>query len=84
MPSPLPNPFASHSQTITATVTNITPAACTFATTIDFVVDDLPEVFSIPAHLTTACDDEADPALQNGSFAFDTSLFQSALLGSQT
>lgn len=84
LPTPLPNPFTTHSQTIIASVTNTTPMACSFATTIDFVVDDLPEIFPIPTNLTTVCDDETDPALQDGIFAFDTSAFQSTVLGNQT
>ena len=84
LPSPLPNPFTTTTQTLTATITNLTPHACSFSTTIDFVVDDLPEIFAIPTNLTSVCDDESDPAFQDGIFAFDTSLFQSALLGSQT
>ncbi|MFC4739223.1 T9SS type B sorting domain-containing protein [Flavobacterium ponti] len=82
--SPLPNPFVSSSQTIIVTVTNITTQACSSNTTIQFIVDDLPEAFPIPTNLTTICDDEIDPLLQNGMYAFDTSTFQSTILGTQT
>lgn len=84
LPSPLPNPFPTATKTITATVTNLTPQACSFTTTIGFVVDDLPEIFAIPANLTSVCDDESDPAFQDGVFAFDTSTFNASILGNQT
>lgn len=84
LPSPLPNPFITHSQTINATATNNTITACSFTTTIEFIVDDLPEIFPISTSLTTVCDDETDPAFQDGVFAFDTSAFQNTLLGNQT
>lgn len=78
------NPFTSSSQTITAIVTNTTPTACSYSSTIQFIVDDLPEAFPINASLTSVCDDEIDPAMQNGVYPFDTSTFQSTILGSQT
>lgn len=84
LPSPLPNPFATVSQTISVTVTNNTTKACNYMSTIQFVVDDLPEVFPLSVSMTTVCDDESDPSLQNGLYSFDTSGFQSTILGSQT
>jgi hypothetical protein len=36
----------------------------------------------IDASLTTTCDDESDPLLQDGIF-FDTSTFQNTILGVQ-
>lgn len=81
--SPLPNPFKTSSQTLKAKVTNNTSTACSFDTTIDFVVSDLPEAFAIKDDLTTICDDEVEPSLQNGKYAFDTSTFQSTILGEQ-
>ncbi|ESU27092.1 hypothetical protein FLJC2902T_22700 [Flavobacterium limnosediminis JC2902] len=84
LPSPLPNPFATSSQTITVTVANNTAMACNYSSTIRFIVDDLPEAFQIPVTLTTVCDDETDPAIQNGSYPFNTTTFQSTILGSQT
>jgi len=54
-------------------VTNTTPQACWYDTTIQFIVDKSPIDFTIPASLTTICDDETDPALQNGQFDFTTS-----------
>lgn len=84
LPSPLPNPFATTTQTIKAVVTNTTPTACNYQTTIDFKVDDLPEAFPINVNLTTVCDDEPVPTNQDGKYAFDTSSFQSTIVGSQT
>lgn len=84
LPSPLPNPFYTTTQTIKAVVANTTTTACNYTTTISFVVDDLPEAFPINTNLTTICDDEAVPTLQDGKFAFDTTTFHSTLLGSQT
>lgn len=78
------NPFATPSQVLIARVTNTTSTACFYETTITFTVDDLPEAFAIPTNLTTACDDEVNPSLQNGLYAFDTSSFQSTILGTQT
>ena len=71
--SPFPATFSSTSQTIRAVVTNTTPQACWYDTTIQFTVDKSPIDFTIPASLTTICDDETDPALQNGQFDFTTS-----------
>ncbi len=82
--SPLPNPFATTSQIINVKVGNNTTAACFYNSTIEFVVDDLPEVFTIPTNLTSVCDDETNPALQNGMLPFATTSFESALVGSQT
>lgn len=82
--SPLPNPFLTTSQVVRVVVTNNTPKSCSYTSTITFVVDDLPEVFPVDPALTTACDDEEDPVLQDGKYAFDTSLFESILLGYQS
>lgn len=82
--SPLPNPFTTTSQTINVELTNNYGNHCQYNTTIQFIVDDLPEVFPIPIALTQVCDDEINPALQDGIFPFDTSSFQSTILGSQT
>jgi gliding motility-associated-like protein len=84
LPSPLPNPFVTASQIITARATNNTTTACYDEATIQFIVNDLPEAFSISALLTAVCDDELDPLNQDGLFSFDTSSFQSTILGSQT
>ncbi|MEY3451192.1 MAG: hypothetical protein RL711_1018 [Bacteroidota bacterium] len=82
--TPLPNPFVTASQKLKVIVKNTTPKACPYESSIDFVVDDLPDAFPIPSNLTTICDDEADPNLQDGKFAFDTTTFQNTILGTQT
>jgi gliding motility-associated-like protein len=84
LPSPLPNPFITSTQKIKVIVTNTTAAACFYEGSIDFIVDDLPEAFAIPTSLTSICDDEVDPKLQDGKFAFDTSSFQNTILEAQT
>lgn len=82
--SPFPASFASTSQIIKAIVTNNTTLKCFDETTIEFIVDDLPEAFPVPVTLTTVCDDEIDPLTQDGKFAFDTSAFQTTILNGQT
>ena len=82
--SPFPNTFSSKSQIIKAVVTNNTTLKCYDETTITFTVDILPEAFPVPIALTTLCDDETDPLLQDGITAFDTSTFQSTILNGQT
>ncbi|HQV36521.1 MAG TPA: T9SS type B sorting domain-containing protein [Flavobacterium sp.] len=84
LPSPLPNPFVSDTKTLLVTIKNNTPLACSFQTTLSFVVDYLPKAFDLPTSLIQVCDDETDPLLQNGIYSFDTSLFQSTILGGQT
>ncbi|NJM78594.1 MAG: T9SS type B sorting domain-containing protein [Flavobacterium sp.] len=83
-PIAMTNPFVTSSQVLTVRVSNNTNTACYYETTVTFTVDDLPEAFAIPANLTTVCDDEVNPSLQNGLYAFDTSSFQSTILGTQT
>nr|WP_315147450.1 T9SS type B sorting domain-containing protein [uncultured Flavobacterium sp.] len=82
--SPFPTSFASKSQTIKAVVTNNTPQLCFDETSITFIVDVSPQAFPVPANLTTTCDDEPDPIDQDGKFAFDTTTFESTILGGQT
>ncbi|MCF6132593.1 T9SS type B sorting domain-containing protein [Flavobacterium wongokense] len=87
--SPLPNPFSVNgSETITIRVNNNTTQTggqpCFVTETLQFIVDDLPEAFPIAASLTKICDDEADPINQDSFIDFDTSAFQSTILGSQT
>jgi gliding motility-associated-like protein len=81
--SPFPANFTSTSQTIKAVVTNTTLQKCSDETTITFIVDASPVAFAVPSTLTTACDDEADPINQDGKFAFDTSTFETTILGGQ-
>ncbi len=86
--NPIPTFSVTTSQTITVRVTNnITQASdgpCYDEEPITFIVDKLPQVFTIPTVQLTKCDNETDPALQNGSYPFDTTNFESILLGTQT
>ncbi len=87
--TPLPNPFfVTGTQTITIRVFNNTTQTggqpCYDEETLKFIVDDLPEAFPISTTLTSICDDEANPVDQNGLYDFDTSTFQSTILGGQT
>lgn len=84
LPSPLPNPFNTQSQTIRVRATNNTASACFYESTITLKVDDLPEAFAIPTSLTTVCDDEPNPVNQDGIYPFNTSSFQNIILGTQT
>ena len=81
--SPFPASFTSTSQIIKVVVTNNTTLKCFDETNIQFIVDDLPEAFAVPISLTTICDDELDPLVQDGIYAFDTSTFQTTILNGQ-
>ncbi|MEC4003892.1 T9SS type B sorting domain-containing protein [Flavobacterium sp. SUN052] len=74
-------------QTITVRVTNNVTAAsdgpCYDEENIQFIVDKLPFINAIPTGLTQ-CDDENDPANQDGIYPFNTAAFDSTILGSQT
>ena len=82
--SPFPAEFSTTSQIIKAVVTNLTTLACSAATTIPFVVNYLPEAFAVASALTTSCDDESNPALQDGKISFNTTGFEATILGTQT
>ena len=82
--SPFPNTFASTSQTIKAVVTNNTVQKCFDETFITLIVDQSPSVFAVSSSFTTACDDESNPLNQDGKFAFNTSTFETTILGGQT
>ncbi|WP_426095138.1 T9SS type B sorting domain-containing protein [Flavobacterium sp. DSR2-3-3] len=82
--SPLPNPFVTRSQILKVEATNTAMTACSYETTLEFVVSDLPEASPIPSNLLIVCDDEIDPTKQNGKYAFDTSTFHNTILGGQT
>jgi gliding motility-associated-like protein len=84
LPNPLPNPFITAGETIYVTIENQTTAACSFETTITFILDKKPEANAINSDFTTVCDDEINPLEQNGSFGFDTSGFQATILNGQT
>ncbi len=82
LPSPLPNPFVTKSQTIkirvTNNATNTLTGACFDETTLEFIVDKKPiaNKVSIPP----VCDDESN----DGIVDFNTSTIESTLLGTQT
>ncbi|WP_298364337.1 T9SS type B sorting domain-containing protein [uncultured Lutibacter sp.] len=83
LPSPLPNPFLTKSQTITIKVENNTSTmipACYDETTLQFIVDDAPEIY--PVTIDALCDDGEDTT--DGFSSFDTSTIETDLLGSQT
>ncbi|NBU81139.1 MAG: gliding motility-associated C-terminal domain-containing protein [Flavobacteriaceae bacterium] len=87
--TPLPNPFfVNSSEIITIRVENNNTQTggqpCYDDETLQFIVDDLPEAFAISSNLTSICDEEVNPVDQNGLHDFDTSTFQSTILGSQT
>ncbi len=81
--SPFTKTFTTKSQIIKAIVTNQTTLKCFDETSIQFTVDVLPQAFTVASTLTTTCDDEPDPLNQDGKFAFDTSTFESTILGNQ-
>jgi gliding motility-associated-like protein len=88
--SALPNPLiVSGSEIITIRVSNAstqTPGGipCYDEMTLEFIVDDLPQIFPISSSLTQICDDEDDPLYQDGILSFNTTGFQQTLLGNQT
>ncbi|MDI9257592.1 T9SS type B sorting domain-containing protein [Flavobacterium sedimenticola] len=86
---PLPNPFyVSGTETITVRVSNNTTQTggqpCYDEMQLQFIVDDLPEAFALPANVTSVCDDELLPVDQDGFYAFDTSGFLATIIGTQT
>jgi hypothetical protein len=60
-------------------LTNNSALGCFDETTIEFIVDDSPSAFSIPA-LTTVCDDELNPVTRMASL-LDTALIEATILG---
>ena len=80
-PSPLPNPFLTASQTVTARVTNSSSqdadGACFDETPLVFTVDAAAVAHPLPDFI--ACDDDTD-----GLFSFDTSTIEAAVLNGQT
>ncbi len=81
LPSPLPNPFLTASQTITARVINASSqdpdGACYDETQIVFSVDAAAVAHPVPEFI--ACDDDGD-----GQFAFNTSNVEATVLNGQT
>ena len=89
LPSPLPNPYnVTNSEIIRVRITNnatlaseIAYTPCYEEKTFQFIVDVLPNPALIPTSLTTACDDEIGPLLQN---PFDTTSIPGLLLNGLT
>lgn len=83
LPSPLPNPFITKSQTLKVRVsnskTNTAGAPCFDETNLVFTVDKLPKIN--PMVTIPACDNEDS---NDGYFEFDTSTIEQTLLGNQT
>ncbi|WP_366182769.1 T9SS type B sorting domain-containing protein [Flavobacterium ovatum] len=69
----------SYSVQVTSKTTN-----CSSIRNIIITIGVPPQINPIPANLTSTCDDETDPILQDGKASFDTSTFEATLLGSQT
>ncbi len=87
--SPFPATFTTTSQTIKVRITNNITATnngipCFDETTVQFIIDVKPNANPIPTNLTTKCDDELDPAIQNGLFTFNTSTFETTILNGQS
>jgi gliding motility-associated-like protein len=78
--SPLPNPFITATQTITARIVNTNSqdldGPCFDETTIDFVVNSVPIANTVPSQ--EQCDDNTD-----GIIGFDTSSIETTVLGGQ-
>lgn len=78
--SPLPDPFITASQTITARIVNTnsqdSDGQCFDETTIDFVVNSVPIANAVPPQ--EQCDDDTD-----GIIVFNTSTIEATVLGGQ-
>ena len=85
----LSNPYttATNSENIKVRVTNNTPDQCYYEGSFEFRVDVLPQAFTTDPTLLAllnVCDDEADPADQDGIYSFSTANVSSLILGAQT
>ena len=86
LPSPLSISFSTKSQTITIRVENENSnieTACFDETTLEFIVDDAPEIY--PINIPALCDDgNTFETTTDGFSLFDTSFIEERLLGGQT
>tara|TARA_R110002049_G_scaffold45594_1_gene132877 strand:- start:1173 stop:6311 length:5139 start_codon:yes stop_codon:yes gene_type:complete len=86
LPSPLPNPFLTASQTITIRVTNNATSApdgpCFDETSLEFIVDVSP--IANPVTNFVVCDGDSGDIDDDGLYPFNTSNIESTVLGSQT
>jgi gliding motility-associated-like protein len=78
-PTLLATSAGNYTVQVTSKTTN-----CIATRNIKIIITPIPQVFPISANLTTACDDETDPLIQDGKFAFNTASFESTILGGQT
>ncbi len=78
LPSPLPNPFVTTTQTMTATVENPTNPMCFAETTINFIVSSQPTANAVPNDFV--CDD----ASNDGEHIFNLSNYDAAVLNGQS
>lgn len=82
----LPNPLFTFSQTVTVRVTNnVTQdadGACFDETIFNFVVDTQPIANAVPPQIV--CDGSAGDIDDDGLYSFNTSTFNTTILGSQT
>ncbi len=86
LPSPLPNPFLTSSQTITIRITNNSTSApdgpCYEETTLEFIVDKQPIANTISPQIV--CDGDAGDIDDDNIYPFDTASYESTIRGSQT
>ncbi|WP_051238815.1 T9SS type B sorting domain-containing protein [Gaetbulibacter saemankumensis] len=86
LPSPLPNPFLTSSQTLSIRIennnTNAPDGPCYDETTLEFIVDESP--IANPITPITVCDGDAGDIDDDGLYPFETSSFTTTILGSQT
>ncbi|UJH90898.1 T9SS type B sorting domain-containing protein [Antarcticibacterium sp. 1MA-6-2] len=80
--SPLPNPFWTKSQIVTARVTNnkILDGSCFSETALEFIVEKRPIANPVPNQIS--CDKDSDDT--DGLHDFDTSQIQNLVLNGQT
>jgi gliding motility-associated-like protein len=88
-PITLTNPFIiDTSRTITVRLNNNPSIAqdgpCFYEESIQFIVDDLPQIFPLAPNQLVFCDDEANPLNQDGFITIDTTNILPTILQGQT
>lgn len=89
VPFTMTNPYiVTTTKTITVRLTNSPSIAsngpCFYEKTIQFIVDDLPQIFPLAPNQLTFCDDEPNPADQDGILDFDTTNILPTILQGQS
>ena len=89
VPFSMTNPYVvTTTKTITVRLTNSPSLAsngpCFYEKTIQFIVDDLPQIFPLSPGQLTFCDDEVEPINQDGIIDFDTTNILPTILQGQT